>query len=53
MIVPRHVLGGVGYNAPSDTVNFALIGAGGGGQPPSEAQLAAMQKAQEVLTTDY
>ena len=28
MIVPRHVLGGVGYTAPSDTVNFALIGAG-------------------------
>lgn len=31
MIVPRHVLGGVGYQAPSDTVNVAAIGAGGMG----------------------
>jgi hypothetical protein len=27
-IVPRHVLGGPGYTAPSDTVNFATIGSG-------------------------
>jgi predicted dehydrogenase len=31
MIVPRHVLGGVGYQAPSDTLNFAVIGFGGMG----------------------
>ncbi|HPF51636.1 MAG TPA: Gfo/Idh/MocA family oxidoreductase [Draconibacterium sp.] len=33
MIVPRHVLGGVGYKAPSDMVNIAGIGIGsqGGG----------------------
>src|SRR2546423_2927880 len=31
MIVPRHVLGGVGYQAPSDTMNFAVIGFGGMG----------------------
>jgi len=31
MIVPRHVLGGSGYQAPSDTVNVAAIGAGGMG----------------------
>ena len=30
-IVPRHVLGGKGYQAPSDTVNVAAIGAGGMG----------------------
>ena len=30
-IVPRHVLGGPGYLAPSDTVNVAGIGAGGMG----------------------
>ncbi len=30
-IVPRHVLGGVGYKAPSDTLNIAGIGAGGKG----------------------
>jgi predicted dehydrogenase len=28
LIVPRHVLGGVGYRAPSDTVNIAVIGMG-------------------------
>ncbi|MEP6905471.1 MAG: Gfo/Idh/MocA family oxidoreductase, partial [Gemmatimonadales bacterium] len=31
MIVPRHVLGGVGYQAPSDTLNFAVVGFGGQG----------------------
>ncbi|MFO0924807.1 MAG: Gfo/Idh/MocA family oxidoreductase [Pirellulales bacterium] len=31
-IVPRHVLGGPGYVAPSDRVNVALIGAGGQGR---------------------
>jgi predicted dehydrogenase len=31
MIVPRHVLGGPGYQAPSDTVNFAVVGFGGMG----------------------
>ena len=30
-IVPRHVLGGVGYRAPSDMLNIAAIGAGGKG----------------------
>ena len=31
MIVPRHVLGGVGYEAPSDTVNIAVVGCGAQG----------------------
>ncbi len=30
-IVPRHVLGGVGYKAPSDTLNIAGVGIGGKG----------------------
>lgn len=30
-IVPRHVLGGVGYKAPSDTLNIAGVGIGGMG----------------------
>ena len=30
-IVPRHVLGGPGYQAPSDRINFAVIGAGAQG----------------------
>ena len=28
-IVPRNVLGGVGYTPPSDQLNLAAIGAGG------------------------
>jgi predicted dehydrogenase len=31
MIVPRHVLGGPGRQAPSDTLNVAIVGAGGMG----------------------
>ena len=31
-IVPRHVLGGPGYTAPSDKLNIAGIGAGGKGE---------------------
>ena len=30
-ILPRHVLGGPGYRAPSDTLNLAIVGAGGQG----------------------
>jgi predicted dehydrogenase len=30
-IVPRHVLGGVGYTPPSDTVTIGIIGTGGQG----------------------
>jgi hypothetical protein len=30
-LVPRHVLGGVGFTAPSDQLNLAAIGAGGKG----------------------
>jgi predicted dehydrogenase len=37
MIVPRHVLGGQGFVAPSDKVNVALIGAGGQGLHNSRA----------------
>ncbi|MEF8941130.1 MAG: hypothetical protein V5A22_14905, partial [Salinivenus sp.] len=32
LIVPRRVLGGPGYQAPSDTVNIAGIGVGGVGE---------------------
>jgi len=31
-IVPRHVLGGQGYTAPSDKLNIAIIGVGGKGR---------------------
>jgi predicted dehydrogenase len=36
MIVPRRVLGGAGYLAPSETVNFALVGCGGQGAADAE-----------------
>ena len=32
LIVPRHVIGGSGYRAPSDTVNIAAVGIGGMGK---------------------
>src|SRR5262245_25554305 len=36
-IVPRHVLGGRGFVAPSDKVNVALVGAGGRGRENVQA----------------
>ena len=40
-IVPRHVLGGTGVQAPSDTLNVATVGIGGqGGSNTSAAQRA-------------
>ncbi len=35
-IVPRHVLGGPGYQTPSDTLNIAIVGAGGMGMSNAE-----------------
>lgn len=37
MVVPRHVLGGRGYQAPSDTLNIACIGVGGMGKNNTRA----------------
>ncbi len=53
MIVPRHVLGGVGYNAPSDTVNFALIGAGGQGKADSGELVAGGQNMVALCDVDF
>ncbi len=39
-ILPRHVLGGPGFVAPSDTVNVAVIGVGGQGRTNVRALLA-------------
>src|SRR4051812_31009117 len=43
MVVPRHVLGGAGYLAPSERINLAGIGAGGmgGGDIATHAGLGA------------
>lgn len=40
-VLPRHVLGGTGYRAPSDTLNFAVIGMGPQGTTDAEAIVAA------------
>ncbi|MDX2033273.1 MAG: Gfo/Idh/MocA family oxidoreductase [Blastocatellia bacterium] len=53
MIVPRHVLGGVGYNAPSDTVNFALIGCGGQGKTDSGELIAGGQNMVALCDVDF
>lgn len=45
-IVPRHVLGGVGYTAPSDQLVLAAIGAGGKGR--SDIRLAAGEGSERV-----
>ena len=47
-IVPRHVLGGVGYTAPSDQLNIAGIGVGGMGR----ANLRAMESQRIVALCD-
>jgi len=44
MIVPRHVLGGPGFIAPSDKLNVAAIGVGGKG----ESDIAEIVKAGKV-----
>ena len=36
-ILPRHVLGGRGFVAPSDKVNVAVVGAGGQGRTNARA----------------
>ena len=58
-IVPRHVLGGRGYVAPSDKVNVALIGAGGQGRTntrvlfqESSAQVIAVADPAESFSLD-
>lgn len=53
MIVPRHVLGGVGYQAPSDTVNFALIGCGGQGKTDSGELIAGGQNMVALCDVDF
>lgn len=58
-IVPRHVLGGRGYTAPSDKVNVALVGAGGRGREnvgellkQSDAQVIAIADPAESYSLD-
>ncbi len=46
-LVPRHVLGGVGFTAPSDQLNLAAIGAGGKGA--SDVQNASVKGRERVV----
>ncbi|MDQ6829119.1 MAG: Gfo/Idh/MocA family oxidoreductase [Gemmatimonadota bacterium] len=52
MIVPRHVLGGVGYQAPSDTLNVAIVGFGGMGSENAQV-LAATENIVAVCDVDF
>jgi predicted dehydrogenase len=52
MIVPRHVLGGVGYRAPSDTLNIAIIGFGGMGSS-NAAVLAQTENIVAICDVDF
>jgi len=47
IFVPRHVLGGVGYTAPSDQLNLAAIGAGGKGA--SDIRNASVKDRERVV----
>jgi predicted dehydrogenase len=53
MIVPRHVLGGTGYDAPSDTINFALIGCGGQGKTDAIELITGGQNLVALVDVDY
>jgi predicted dehydrogenase len=45
LVVPRRVVGGAGYQAPSDTLNIAGIGVGGMGQN----NLAALAETENII----
>ena len=52
MIVPRHVLGR-GYRAPSDTLNIAIVGAGGMGMANWNELLKAGEKVVAICDVDF
>ena len=53
MIVPRHVLGGVGYRAPSRTLNVAMCGIGGMGMSNLEQIIAAGHNVVAICDADF
>jgi predicted dehydrogenase len=53
MIVPRHVLGGVGFNAPSDTVNVAVVGCGGQGKSDALELVSGGQNIVALADVDF
>ena len=52
LIIPRHVLGGPGYQAPSDTLNIAGVGVGGMGESNINA-LAETENIVALCDVDY
>jgi predicted dehydrogenase len=52
-IVPRHVLGGPGYTAPSDMVNVALVGAAAMGMSNARALIAGGQRIAVLVDVDF
>lgn len=53
-IVPRFVLGGVGYTAPSDRLNLAAIGSGGkGASDIRNASVAGREKVVALCDVDF
>lgn len=53
-IVPRHVLGGVGYTAPSDRLVLAAIGAGGKGSSDiMNASVKGREKVAALCDVDF
>jgi predicted dehydrogenase len=53
MIVPRHVLGGVGYRAPSRTLNIACVGIGGMGMENMNILVQAGENIVAVCDADF
>ena len=51
MIVPRHVLGGPGYQAPSDMLNLAIVGVGG--QGTENAQEFGTEQISAICDVDF
>ncbi len=53
MVVPRHVLGGAGYLAPSETVNVAVVGCGGQGSSDASEIVSGGQNIVALADIDF
>ncbi len=53
MIVPRHVLGGMGFRAPSRTLNIACVGIGGMGMENTNVLVQSGENIVAVCDVDF
>jgi predicted dehydrogenase len=53
MVVPRHVLGGPGYIAPSDKLNVAVVGCGGQGASDASELVAGGENLVALADVDF